>query len=112
VLFVHDDQAEAVQRREDGRARANDETDVATPDALPLVVPFAVRQRAVLDGDTISKGTAELRGHRRRQRDLGNQHQHLSARLADAIGEAQINFGLPAARDAVQERHMEGVGVG
>ena len=47
------------------------------------------------------------RRHRRRQRDLRHHQQHLSARAADAIGQAQIDLGLAAAGHAVQQRHAE-----
>ena len=42
MLLVDDNQAHLLERREDCRARADDDVDVATADALPLVVTLAV----------------------------------------------------------------------
>ena len=59
VLLVDDDQADALERREHGRARAHDDVDVAAADALPLVVALAVGEAAVLDGDAIAERVAK-----------------------------------------------------
>ena len=67
MLLVHHDQAQRGHRREHGRARADDDVDVAATDAMPLIVTFAIAEAAVLDGDAIAEGTAEDGGHRRRQ---------------------------------------------
>ena len=108
MLLVHDDEAEPLERREHGGARADHDVHVAAADALPLIVPLAVRERAVLDGDARAERAAEQRGHRRRQRDLGH---HASAPAVperhDPLGQAQIDLGLAAAGDAVQQRHAE-----
>jgi hypothetical protein len=61
VLLVHDDQAEVRRRREHRRPRADDDVDVAAADAVPLVVPLAVRQAAVLDGHALAERDAEQR---------------------------------------------------
>ena len=61
MLLVHDDQPERPDRREDRRPRADDDVDVAAPDALPLVVALAVGQAAVLDRDALAERAAEER---------------------------------------------------
>ena len=53
---------------------------------------------------------AEERRHRRRQRDLGHQQQHLTAGLQHEIRHTQVDLGLAAAGDAVQQRHVEAGG--
>src|SRR5580765_3290779 len=70
VLFVDNDQTDTLERREYRRPRADDDVDGAAADALPLIVPFAIGQTAVLDGDAIAKRLTELRGGSRRQGDL------------------------------------------
>ena len=55
MLLVDDDQPEARERREHRRPRADDDVDVAAPDAMPLVVALAVGQAAVLDGDALAE---------------------------------------------------------
>ncbi len=70
------------QRREDRRPRADDDVDVAAADAMPLVVPLAVGQSAVLNRHAGAEARAERGRHRGRQRDLGHQHQHAAAGAA------------------------------
>src|SRR5207249_10393321 len=55
VLFVDDDEPEPFKRSEHGRAGADDDVDVAAPDPLPLVVPLAGREPAVLNRHAIAK---------------------------------------------------------
>ena len=74
MLLVDDDQAEPVERREHRRARADDDVDLAAAHAVPLVVPLAVGEAAVLDGDAVAEAGPHAAGHRRRQGDLGHQH--------------------------------------
>ncbi len=48
---------------------------VAATDLLPLVVALAVREAAVLDRDALAEPLPERAGQRRRQADLGHEHQ-------------------------------------
>ena len=59
MLLVHDDEPDALERREHRRPRADDDVDVAAADAVPLVVALAVGQAAVLDGDALAERVAE-----------------------------------------------------
>src|SRR5437763_915176 len=61
VLLVYDDEADGLERREHGRARANDDVDAAAADAVPLVVALAVGESAVLDGHAIAERLADER---------------------------------------------------
>ena len=54
VLLIHDDEAEVLQRREDGAARADDDVGAAFADLVPFVVPFAVGEMAVQHGDALA----------------------------------------------------------
>ena len=101
-----------VERREHGRPRADDDVDVAAPDAVPLIVALAVGQPAVLDRDAARRTRREQRGHRRRERDLGDHEQRLAAGAAHAIRQPQVDLGLAAAGHAVQQRHAELARVG
>ena len=98
------------ERREDRRARADDDVHFAAPDAVPLVVAFAVGEPAVLDRHARAEARAEHRRDRGRQRDLRHQHQHAAARRAHRLGQAQIDLGLAAAGDAMQQRDAERAG--
>ncbi len=50
VLFIHDDQAERGDGRENGGAGADDNAGAALADLVPFVVAFAVGQMAVQHG--------------------------------------------------------------
>ena len=112
MLFVYDDEAQAIERSEHGRSRPDHNIDFATPDAMPLVVTFAVGQRAVLDRDAVAEGAAEHRRHRRCQRDLRHHQEHPASCRADAIREPQIYLRFAAAGDPVQKRDAEVTPVG
>ena len=106
MLLVDDEQAQPVDGREDGRACAHDEVDLAPPDAIPLIVPLAVGQAAVLNGHAVAEGRPELRGDLWRQRDLRHEDQHTAALRDGVTGEAHVQLGLAAAGDAVHQRRM------
>jgi hypothetical protein len=56
----------------------------------------------VLDGDVTAKARAECSGNCRRERDLGDQHEHAAAAATDVIGQLQVDLGLAAPGYAVQ----------
>ena len=49
----------------------------------------------------------ELAGHRRRQRDLGNQQQRVAAERKRRLDGIEIDLGLSGAGDAVQQERLE-----
>ncbi len=51
VLFIHDDQAERFDRREDCRTRPDDNAGAAPANLVPFIVALACGQVAVQDGD-------------------------------------------------------------
>jgi len=59
VLFVDDNQADALERGEHRRARADHDVDVGAADALPLIVALAVREAAVLDRHAVAERLTE-----------------------------------------------------
>ena len=59
VLFVDDDQADVLERGEHGGAGADHDVDVAAADALPLIVPLAVGEAAVLNRHAVAERLAE-----------------------------------------------------
>jgi hypothetical protein len=108
VLFVDDDQADALERREDRGAGADDDRDVAAANPLPLVVPLTVGQAAVLDGDAIAKRLPEQGGDGRGEGDFRHQHQDAASGGEHLGGQPQVDFRLAAAGDAVQQRDAKG----
>ena len=82
VLLVHNDQAQRIDRGEDGRARADDDPGAALADLVPLVVPFARGQMAVqhrhqrLESARAEPGLEPL-DRLRREGDLRHKYQCL-----------------------------------
>ncbi len=112
MLLVHDDQAETAEWSEDGRPRADDDAALSPADALPLIVAFSVRQRAVLDRNAVAERLSEERRNSRSQGYLGDEHQHRAARSADGVSEAEVHLRLAAARDPMEQRDAERAAVG
>ncbi len=105
VLLVDDDDAEPRQRREHREARAEDEVGQAELCRQPAAQPLRRRQPAV-QGDDAPAGEAarEAVDQLRRQVDLGDQHEGLAPGRERQAGGAQVDLGLAAAGDAVEER--------
>ena len=109
VLFIHDDEAERLDGREDGRARADDDARAALPNLVPLVVALAGAEVRVQHGDLrlkrpVAEAGLEALDRLRRERNLWHEHDGslpLRQRVCDAL---EIDFGLPRAGDAVEEK--------
>ncbi len=103
VLLVDDDQAEVVQRREDGRARADADARLAAAQALPFVVALAVGEGRVQDREAVAEPRPEARDRLRRQADLGDQHDRPLAARQRRLDRGEVDLGLARAGDAVQQ---------
>ena len=108
MLLVHHHQREPRQGGERREARAEHDAGLAARRREPgrrarHVLQGAVQQRNVGFG----KGVAETRFELRREADLRHQHQHLAAFLEHPCDQAQVDLGLAAARDAVEEERLE-----
>jgi hypothetical protein len=60
----------------------------------------------VIDGDALPKEIAEPRDELRRERDLWDEHDRLSAPLKHMLTCAQIDFSFAAVVDAVEEEDL------
>ena len=108
MFLVHDDQAERVHRREDRRTRADDNTRASLTNLVPFIVAFARGQMAVQHRDErLQRPGTEARleplDGLGRQRNFRHEDDGASALLQRAGNRLQINFRLPAARDAVEQ---------
>ena len=112
MLFIDDDEARSQQRREDGRSRADHQRHFPAADAMPLVVPLAVGEAAVLNRHARAESRTEYGRDCRRERDFRHQHQHAATGAHRMIGEPQVDLGLTAPGHAVQQRHLEPFGGG
>ena len=108
VLFVDDDEREPGQRREDREPRAQDEVGLARRGRAPVAQPLARRKAAVqrhrsAAGQRARDALLELRG----QIDLGHEDQRLSAGGNALGGRGEIDLGLAASGDALQQERRE-----
>ncbi len=104
VLLVDDDQPQRRERREHRRARPHDHVERAAARQLPGASPLAHREVRVQHADARAEAAAELAHHLRPQRHLRHQHQGLPAGGAHALGGAQVELGLAAGGDAVEQQ--------
>ena len=102
VLLVHQNQAELGHGREDGRAGADDDGRIATPDAPPLLAALFRGQRGVQQRDFVAKGRVQQADALRRQADLRNQQDGREAALQRPLHRGQIDGCFARAGDAVQ----------
>jgi hypothetical protein len=104
VFFIDHDEPEPRQRRENGEARAQDEIRVSARGLAPVAQALSRRESAVerhrpagwqCFGDALAK--------LRRQIDFRHEDEHLPPR-GDAFGRGgEIDLGLAAAGDALQQ---------
>ncbi len=105
MFFVEHDQAKMGRGGEDGAASADDDFDFALGDASPVFVAFDVAQMAVQYGDAIEAG-AETTDGLRREADFGHEQDGLPSEADDVFDRLDVNFGLAAAGDAVDENRF------
>jgi hypothetical protein len=104
VLLVDDDQAQARQRRKDRQPRAQHQVGLAQVGQQPVAQPLRRGQAAVqADQHAARKALGKARFELRREVDLRHQHQHLLPGGQRILGGVQIDLGLAAAGDAVQQ---------
>ena len=103
MLFIHDDEAETLQRREDRRAGADGDLRFAARQAAPFVEAFAAGQAAVQHGEAGGETGREALHELPGQGDFGHQNERRLV-LAQRRGNgAHVDLGLAAAGNAVQE---------
>ena len=103
MLLVDDDQPGVGERREDRRPRADHDARLAAARRAPGPQSLDVGQRRVQHRERHGEARRETGDQLRRQRDLRHQHERLLAALHDGVDRAQVDLGLAAARDAVQQ---------
>ena len=103
VFFIDDDQPEALKRQPHGRTGAHEHARMTVAHALPGIEPGAVGQAGVIHADAVAEALGEARPQLRREADLGHQNQRLTAGLDAGAGGVQVDLGLAAAGDALDE---------
>ena len=90
VFLVDHNESDPVERGEHGAPRADDDVDVAPPDAVPLIVTLAIRQATVLNCHAVTKARAEqkdwadsIKRNREESRKLEAEQKELRKQLDD-----------------------------
>ena len=109
MFLVDHDQAQPPRRGEDRRSGADDDFDLACRDALPVPMPFDIAQMAVQHGHP-GKPPAKPADRLRRQADLRHQHDRLAAPRHHLLDGREVDLGLAAARDSVDQERSEAIG--
>ena len=107
VLFIDHDQPDVFKRREDGGSRADDNADLALPNAVPLIVPLAVRESAVLDGHPLPEPALNRPATTGVRPISGTSTRTRRPAAVTVRRQPQIDLRLAAASHAVQERRLE-----
>ena len=105
MLLVDADQAEPRDRREDGRARADD--DPAPRRARSARARRAARRRdsaRVQDRDRVAEARADAADGLRRERDLRHEHDRAEPALERRLDRLEVDLGLAGAGGAVEEQ--------
>ena len=97
MLLVDHDQPEPAHRREDGRARADDDPRLAGRDPLALVAALGVGQPRVQDRDAVAEAGAYAADRLRRERDLGHEHDRPEPALERRRAGLEVDLGLARA---------------
>ena len=103
MRFVHHDETESRERREDGGPCAHHYPRLAGTDAGVLGRPPALRKAAVKHAHHTSETCPEATHGLHGEGDLGHQHQNPPALRHHLGDELQVHLGLAAPGDAPQE---------
>ena len=107
MFFIHHHQPQAGQGGEDRGTGPHHNIHFSHHDAAPLIHPKGLGQAAVQQGHPGAEAPPEGLGHGVGQGDLRRQNQDLAS-LGQGMGRgAQVNFGLAAGGDAMQEKRAE-----
>ena len=103
MLLVHADHADGTERREHGRAGADDDRRLAGDDPLPLVSPLRLREARVEHGDALAEAGPEAAERLRRQRDLRHEDDRAAARGEGGLAGPDVDLGLAASGRAGEQ---------
>ncbi len=110
MFLIDDDQSDVGERGDDREPRPDDDVHVARPDPPPLVRPLALAEPRVEQRDPGVEVGAQPIDERQRERDLGDQHERRAAGLERRGDGLDVDGGLAAAGDAVEQERSRRVG--
>lgn len=110
VFFIDDDDAETIERRKDGRARADDHAGLAASGGGPLGVTLRCAEAGMENGDTRradcadgAKACLESARGLRSEGYFGHEDEGGLSLGEDALDDAEIDLGFAGACDAVEK---------
>jgi len=110
VFLVDHDQARVRQRREHRRTRADDDPRFAAPRRRPRGRTLAVVEPRMQRMHGHAEARAETPEELRREADFRHQHQRLPAARQAVGNRIEVDLGLAAASDAVEQEGRETFG--
>ncbi len=108
VLLVDDDHAGMGERGEDRRPRADHHGRLAAARGQPGTQTFLVGKPGVQHRDRHLKARPEAAHQLRREADFGDQHQGLAPGPQRVFDDVQVDLGLAAAGDALEQEGTVG----
>ena len=111
MLLVDHDQPEPVNRREDRRARPDDDPRLAARDPHALVAPFRIGEPGVEDRDAVAEPRAHPADRLRRQRDLRHEQDRPEPPLEHCSAGLEVDLGLPGSGRPVEQEGTARAGV-
>src|SRR6516164_6526280 len=106
MLLIDHDQAELARRSKYGTASAHDHVSMPGGDAPPMAAALGIAQVAVQHRHLAAAAIKALDGLRR-QADFGHKHKRFLALPHYFLDRPQVDFGLSAARDAMQQERVK-----
>ena len=103
MLLVDDHEPDVAHRREDRRARADDDPRLAAGDAVALVAPLGLAECRVEDRDGVPESLPEPADRLRREGDLRHEHDRSEPSGECRLAGLEVHLGLAAPGRADEE---------
>ena len=103
MFLVNDDQPQPLKRSKKRRSRSDHDIDVSRLCPLELIIPLPLRQSGIHDGHTVTKPVVEPHHRLIGERDLRNQHDHLTPLGEHMCDQLHIHFRLAASGHTLEQ---------
>lgn len=104
VLFVDNDKPQVAEGQEYRGAHAENDLQAAiVQQVVPYLHPFVVGKFGMVDGQLVAEDPLQPGGELGSECNFGHEVENLSSPFQHGIDEVDIDFGLSARRNAVQE---------
>ena len=107
VLLVDDDEAKPLERQEDGTTGTQDDVvGMARKLLLPDFHPLGIAVLGVVDAKAVAEDAVQPLHHLDGEGYLGQQVEHLAVLVNLALYQVDVDFGLAAGGDTMQQGHL------